>query len=104
MNRFAFFDLNRIMQRLLLPPRLVYGVFVPNLSFTVMTVRLNKRRVGQMGFFYVKNSDILVEGVRSLCIILRSVFFEVYNRPLLVLLCLYLFEDIVSSTSKLNSI
>ena len=25
--------------------------------------------------FYVKNSDILAEGVRSLCIILRSVFF-----------------------------
>ena len=51
-NRFAFFDLNRIMQGLLLPPRLVYGGFVPNLSFAVMTVRLNKRRAGQMPFLF----------------------------------------------------
>jgi hypothetical protein len=47
----VFFALNRIMQGLLLPPDLVYGGFVSNLLFTVMTVRLNKRKAGQMLFF-----------------------------------------------------
>jgi len=50
------------MQRLLLPPRLVYRGFVPNLSFTVMTVRLNTRRAGQMRFFTSKIPTSLLRG------------------------------------------
>jgi hypothetical protein len=103
-NRFAFFALSRIMQGLLLPTYLVCGGFVQNLSFTVMTVRLNKRRAGQMQFFLRQKFRHHCWGGQKFVYYTVFGIFWAYNCPFRILLCLYLFEDTVSSTSKLNSI
>jgi len=68
------------MQRLLLPPRLVYkggGGFVPNLSFTVMTVRLNKRRAGEMRFFFTSKIPTSLLRGSEVCVLycVRYFFF-----------------------------
>jgi len=87
---------------LLLPLRLVYGGFVPNLSFAVMTVPSNKRRTGQMRVFLRQKFRHPCWGSQKFMYYTAfGIFWHITG------LCLFyyaLFEDTVSSTSKLNSI